>query len=333
MTEMVTSDEREQSEAKIRAMAQPLFELFYLPGEDIFALFDQAADGIPLPYSLVAGVFRTNLESAMLAASIPYTMVSASVHQRRFDSFLAAARIRQLKNVPAGSDLPKDQERQAYEAAMAHMDEFRSSKESIVWFRDAIVAGLSSYAESPDLRVAAEELPRSVVVMTWGTFEAFVSDALRVLLNGRPVLAAKLMADPGSKKHLPMRDVSVEALASRDFNVSSAMGDILLENRQIESLPVMKDILNVAFPTEIRLREVMSGPQFWLLWQKRHLIVHKRGIVDASYLSKTSDALPLGSRLQITGEYVREGFLLVREAAGELIATLRRTLDQDSQQA
>jgi hypothetical protein len=156
-----------------------------------------------------------------------------------------------------------------------------------------------------------------------GAFESFVSETIRTLVNSKPPLAAVLLSTESTKKHFPSRAVSVEDLANHDFNVAACMGDLLLRDRHLDSLPVIKDVLSAIFPTEDAHRQRLNSPDLWLLWQRRHLIVHRRGVVDSGYLAKTSDTATLGERLCVSARYVESCFSLIVQTAVELMAILQ----------
>ncbi len=305
-------------------LARFVFEHFYLPDEAMIAPFDRAAEGLTGHFSLAALIFRTNLYSATLAASIPCTMASASVAQQRFGAFHIAERIRALKKVEPKQPLTPELEGEAYEIAHSRMVEFKESEEGVIWFRDAILRELNKAGKEPDFRIASEELLFNTLVNSWGTFEVFVSEIVRLLINAKPTLAAGLLSNESTKKHFPGKIFSIEALAVREFNVAASMGDLLLEHRHLDSLGVLKDVFNVIFPDHSALRSALANPELWMLWKRRHLIVHKRGIVDASYLATTSDTTELGARLKITGEYIEDCLVLVRDAAAEVTLALKK---------
>jgi hypothetical protein len=276
------------SDEKVREIAEPIFDLFYIPTHDLLGPFDEAAENLVHPFSLAAIVFRTNLDSAMRAVSIPFRMASATAGQRRFDAFLTAERIRGLKKVSQGEPLTNDIEQEALEIAKAAMDKFQQTEEATIWFRNTIIRDLAQYARDPEFISAADELLLLTLVNIWGTLEAFISESLRLLLNVEPAMASKLLSNDLTKKHFPVRAVSVDALANYNFNVAGSMGDLLLEDHHLDSLPMLKNIFNVFFPSNTQLRTSLAAPEVWTLWQRRHLIVHKRGTVDAAYLSNTN---------------------------------------------
>lgn len=124
-------------------LAQFVLEHFYVPDEAMIAPFDQAAEGLTGHFSLAALVFRTNLYSATLAASIPYTLISASVWRQRFNAFHTAESIRALKRVEPNQPLTPELEAEAYRIAHSRMAEFHESEKGTTWLRDAILRDLN----------------------------------------------------------------------------------------------------------------------------------------------------------------------------------------------
>ena len=104
--------------------------------------------------------------------------------------------------------------------------------------------------------------------------------------------------------------------------MATSLGNLLLSDRHLDSLPVVKDVLGVIFPSDSELRRVLGSPDLWLLWQRRRLIVHRRGLIDASYLAKTSDAGTIGSRLSVAPLYVEASFSLVGKTATAFVRAL-----------
>jgi hypothetical protein len=122
---------------------------------------------------------------------------------------------------------------------------------------------------------------------------------------------------------LTVRDLSVEDLAAHQFNIARSMGTLLLQERHL-ALPTIKDVLSVIFPQESTLRDKLAVPKLWLFWQRRNLIAHRRGVVDASYLSKTLDTIAEGARLRISSSQVESSFVLIRDIAIELLKCAAR---------
>jgi len=70
--------------------------------------------------------------------------------------------------------------------------------------------------------------------------------------------------------------------------------------RAVDTVPVMRAVFSALFPSANDLREALGHKSLWILNQRRHLIVHKRGVVDQEYLDKTGVDLQVGQQLRVT---------------------------------
>jgi hypothetical protein len=203
------------------------------------------------------------------------------------------------------------------------MKEFQESPDSTIFFRNSIVAALSEFAKNSEFRVAAEELLKNTLVHTWGTIEAFFSDSITQLLNAQPALVSSILANDATKKYFPNKTFSIEILAAYSFNVSNSLGSLLLQDRGLDSLPIIRDVTKALFSEDTRLRESLASDDVWKLWQRRNLIVHKRGVVDQAYVSKTGDVLPIGATLKLTDDDICKCFIRARDIGTALIQSLK----------
>jgi hypothetical protein len=70
------------------------------------------------------------------------------------------------------------------------------------------------------------------------------------------------------------------------------------------------------------LRACLSDHELWLLAQRRHLIVHRRGIVDNRYLESTGEKLVPGSQISISPSDIERGLDIVCSAGIELLKSV-----------
>ena len=111
----------------------------------------------------------------------------------------------------------------------------------------------------------------------------------------------------------------MDTLSSYDFDVSECLGDILIRYRSVDTIPVIKAVFSVLFPESETLREALEQKDLWILNQRRHLVVHRRGIVDADYISKTGDTPMLGSELFIAPDDLERYLNVTANVGLELI--------------
>jgi hypothetical protein len=267
-----------------------------------------------------AKTFVTNLESAITTASLPFTFAHYTARQLRYQTIHSAERIRQLHAEYRHLD---DATREANAAAKAQ-ERFQAEmakKEVRNTIVETTIAFLQAYLEFEEVAEAAHELLRQVLVMVWGAFEVLVGDVVRAEVNRDPLLAETLLSADKTKRYFSNRTVTVQALAKHQFNVASTMGDVIFADIHFDGLPMIRDVLGVLFEESEELHRQLADNTLWLLWQRRHLIVHKRGVIDAAYLARTSDNPPIGSKLIVDSNCIEEGMLLVSDIALGLLSS------------
>jgi len=221
-----------------------------------------------------------------------------------------------------------ERERIAHEAHEIRINDFLSSPEGQAILVSDIVRELKLLLESSELSGAFQELLLETIVMMWDTFEAFISDSLRSIFNQQPKFAAIMLQSPEVKKLSSVKHVTIEDLAARGFDMSRSMGDYIIDEMRFDSFPVMRAVLSAVFPAAADLHTAFRDPEYWLLWQRRNLIAHKRGVVDESYQSKTSDTIAVGTRLQVTGDYIEQIANMLKDTVVVYVAAVRSILPQ-----
>ena len=274
----------------------------------------------------ITRALRRNLEAAVVVGNFPFTMVHTSVGDRLFQSILAAEAIRQLKSDSESSlahASPEESKKIARKKASEEFHERMQSGETLTYVRDAVLGDLSHHLIDQQFKSAAAEILRQTLVMIWGAFEVFVTDTIIQVFNDEPKLAALLLKHDITKRHFPHRGIPIESLADYGFDVGRSMGSLLFGERQLDSLPLIRDILSVLAPKHAELQKLLGSTELWILWQRRHLIVHHRGIVDKAYLAKTPDKIAVGTQLELTSDYVESSLVLIRDVSVALIAAYR----------
>jgi hypothetical protein len=105
----------------------------------------------------------------------------------------------------------------------------------------------------------------------------------------------------------------IEALEAKDFNLSSAMGDVFCEVAKLDTLEKIRDAIHISL-ADPSVDSVLKGERLWKMSQQRHLIVHRRGLIDARYLERTSDRAAVGAPLILDGDYIEATLTVVRDA-------------------
>jgi len=264
-------------------------------------------------------VFRHNLASAIQVGSIPFQLVNSSVLGWRFNAILAAERIRGLKNVSPGQQPSAEDERAAFEVASQRMRAEMSDEKRLHDAARATLTELKSKLEDGDFLQSSEELLRQVLVMAWGAFEAVVSDVLRVVINEAPELALGILSEKAYKDVIFGRPV-LRTLEDRGFNLSNCMGDLIVDTIRLDSIEKIREVCALVFKKP-SLDTVLKDSQLWRAAQRRHLIVHRRAIIDQKYLRNTGEDQTAGHKLLLSAKDVENTLCLIRDAGLSVVSS------------
>ena len=175
---------------------------------------------------------------------------------------------------------------------------------------------------------APAELLRQGTVLTWSALEVLAQDLFVAVLNARPALTVSLIKAETARRYFSFRELSIEVLAEVGFNVSDKMGEMFARERSIDNVAGMKAAFLSIAPDCPRLRDALAERELWTLNQRRNLIVHRRGLVDAVYIANTGDVTPVGSQLRISPTDLERYIVLVSNTGIELLAACTSLLDE-----
>lgn len=255
--------------------------------------------------------FKENLESAFTLGSIPFQLTNSSVLDSRFQQLLAAERIRQLSAVEAGAEIGTNGERAAHASASDRMREELLQADVIMAHSRRTLGKLSDQFGDTDFGSSSAELLRQVLVMSWGAFETLFNDSVCSLLNSKPSVTRDLAHVRLYKEALSSRSL-LDGLESAGFDLKSGMGDLLAGLVSLDSLPKMRSVAAVLLP-DSELNLALTSKELWAISQQRHLIVHRRGIVDNRYLDRVEDNRNIGEKIVFDSKYVEQSILLLRD--------------------
>jgi hypothetical protein len=108
-----------------------------------------------------------------------------------------------------------------------------------------------------------------------------------------------------TRKRFEVERFSLETLIEHELDLSDEVDTLLVDRQDFRNLPTIKSVYSVLFTTSADLSSCLNHPDLWLLCQRRHLFVHRRGMVDQNYLGNTSDTAPLGSTFENTPKKFR----------------------------
>lgn len=297
------------------------------PGpEDTFSRLDALVDSLLPEYRSLAEAFKHSLSSTLSTVAMPFSLATASVHQSHFQRLHIAERIRarsiELDSIKPGEDLEEVRQREAYRVASERMREFAESEEgknAIIWdVCGFLLAGL----RDGELESATKELIQQGTILVWSAFEVLFRDVFELHLNLNPSKAKVLAQDTSTRKRFEAERFSLDTLVKHGFDLSNRVGTVLVSQQDFGDLPTIKTVYPVLFPGSGELLERLNDPDLWLLYQRRHLLVHRRGIVDQTYLDNTSDTAPINAPLPLKPKDFEAHFKVVLLAGEALLSCL-----------
>ena len=130
-------------------------------------------------------------------------------------------------------------------------------------------------------------------ILIWSALENFCKDVFIKTLNQRPELYKRLQGNPNIRDRLSIPQSSWQKLLEEhDYNLNGKLGYIVANNKDFSSPKLLREVFHCifeSFPEDKVLIDYFKNDALWLLGHRRHLIVHKCGIVDKDYLNKTND--------------------------------------------
>ena len=251
------------------------------------------------------------------AATLPFQLSSVTVSKRRFDQIHYSERIRALSPTRAGEGLSEEQSEAAFKSATKRMLSFAAEEEGVAFFRDKTVLELNLLLDNESLASAANELLHQALISTWSIFENFASTFIRCWINANPMDARKVLMSPDLQKFLGRQTVDIADLYEHGLDLSQSMGDVLFKGKRLDNLPVIRATMEALFESaDIRSS---LGDDLWSLNQRRHLIVHRRGIVDQEFREKTGSQLNVGERLLTSADDVEMALKAVVRAMVSIV--------------
>jgi hypothetical protein len=252
------------------------------------------------------------MKSVVSAATLPFQLTVAAVQQRRFDRHLSAERIRSLKDVPHGEEPSEEQEKHAFRIASSKMGKFVGSVEGTNIFRDEVVTELDRSLKGEVISSAAGELLIQTLVSTWTIFEHFTSRFIVECVNSDPKRARVLLSVPELKTYFGKQIIDVETVDEHGFDLTRSMGTVIFNGRRLDNLSITRCLMEALFGCS-EIRDAL-GDTLWKLNQRRHLFVHRRGLVDQEYLRRTGDNVLVGQRLIVSSMDIENYLLAVQRA-------------------
>ena len=293
--------------------------------EEIFAEFDTGAVLLRPEYRTVGTAFRHSIASALSTVAMPFALASASVEQSHFQRIHMAESIRARSinenALLADEDIETVRRREAHTKAHSRMREFVESGEG----RNILIVDTCGFLLASlkhGLEAAAHELLQQGLVLLWSAFEVLCRDTFETLINGEPTKVQALISNPSTRKRFEAERLPLDTLVQHGFDPVSPIGSVLVRQQDFSDLLTVKAVYGVLYPGGTELTQALAHRELWTLYQRRHLVVHRRGAIDQVYLDATGENHSLGSRLIVTPKAFEASLTAVVSAGAALVHSL-----------
>lgn len=249
-------------------------------------------------YADIAQAYCSNVQAVFAVVSMPFAIARQSVGMQLFQRL---AMSNELK-FALDNDVNVPQQDSRTRAAEDALEEIRSryrSSEGQQLLTSEVREFLAGVIGNDELRGAARELLRQGLVLSWSAFEVAARDVFITYLNENPSACERLLRDSAAKRRFDVSKISLETLAAHGFNLSGKMGSLLASYQDLSDLISIRTALSPLFGSA-GLTEALSSQDLWTLSQKRHVTVHRCGVVDEDFIRNTKSEQKRGQRLEVT---------------------------------
>lgn len=295
---------------------------FLVPRNNDFLLPDtmNAIAKAPVSVKPSAEAFISGFRGAMATVCMPVTLALASAQEWRFRQIHIAEMIRHQADPQAGASDPANAAalKQAQETMLKEVQ----SKEAINAIADSACHFLLEVHKKEDVERGASELLRQGTVLLWSAFEAFARDTIEHYLNAHPKRTLDLLSSAEGRRLFQLRSLDLDVLANYEFDISNKLGTVVTSAHDLTNLPAIKTVFGILFPQSDDLRTALASKELWVMSQRRHLIVHKRGIVDHRYLDNTGETLVVGQELSLSPKDLERYAAVTQQAVAQILTVL-----------
>jgi len=250
--------------------------------------FNKAVEGCSASIRKVVDEFAHNIHGAAAIVSIPHRLAMGGLAERRVREAIR----KELSSVTIGSLAQTEaQRKEAVEnAALAALENVQPDGlaelgEALKW------TGLGE----DDL----QELLGQGTVLSWSSVEVFCREFLRVALNTLPTLRVRFAQSKKLRKDCGIEAFGWSELIDANFDLRNCLGDILTRRFDIKDIGTARRVFDILFAGIEPVHVALADPQLTLLAARRHLIVHRRRVIDRKYLDATGEKASAGTKLRI----------------------------------
>ncbi len=273
--------------------------------DSIEFVFDELRD-VPTSMADLCSVFSSNLLGAALTAMSFHVFSERSAYRANYQGFLGV----ELGLHAVGGESNEANARRASEILTKRLAESEWGDRLKESSSQLANASLSEFVSDDIGQDIATRILNQCAVLVWSAFEVLASDLFVRLVNKCPALAGKLLKGDKTKSLYQVKELG-SSLEDYNYDLSSHMGEALLEQRKLDSLLTIKAVYETILDSNDDVRSCLNDVGLWKLYKARNVIVHRAGIVDEQFKKDTGSALAVGSSFRVTPEEFNKSLVLI----------------------
>jgi hypothetical protein len=261
------------------------------------------------PLEAVGRAFVKNVSDILNLLSLPLVLLCRGRHASHDLVFFTQALVK-TKNVSKYPEVEAARHEVASEAKRLRHEALETGQLSARVVEEASQE-LREMLQIEDISQSARVLLSSSTSIAWTAFECLATDLWVAALDSRPTTLAQraLKSLPGEDQldGISGKAVAVWQLARHGFDLRSCMGRLLKPKFDLTSLSNIRKAYSGAFEKSMQLDVLFTTQDLNLLEASRHVIVHRGGIVDEEFASRTKTmgiGYTVGAPLPLDGKMV-----------------------------
>ncbi len=273
----------------------------------------------------VFSAFEYNLNESIDIAAWPLAIGGEIADRELFKRLHIASRIRARPLLGDGEDIVDEdfalkEAREKFKNLTANLDDH--PKDGSYDHLLVIISKTNEFFSTQKFRDKSQSLLRQATVLAWNALEVLVRDVLEVIMNERKDLAIEFVKDPDASSKFDLKKVSLLSLETFDFDISRKLGSFVLEGRDLSDIASIQVSLKAFFKDHPNLHVLLKSRVLYYLCKKRHLFVHRRGIVDPKFLKETECKTGVGDQLFVMPEELEDEIRFVWSVGAALYSSI-----------
>lgn len=265
------------------------------------------------PWDQFGTTFARNYIATIHVAESPFRLLCGAVARLRYQGYCYEEQINRglgMKDVDLRAlEEIKTSARRRLHGSLAQLD---AMKKDVEWVDAEFKKGLEF---SPEARDSHNDLMRQVLVLTWNAFEVLARDSVSAFMREFPSCLSAMASTEWAKR--TWGKGRCESAVSGHPDVDELVGRTNFNN-----LSTVVSVFGAVSSAGPDLLRAIDSAALKLLFERRHLVVHRRGVVDSDYLVATTDTVALGSYLSVKPADLTDSFSAIEMAACELLSGL-----------